>query len=130
MRGSGLRAGVGYGCNVVGYEWDRVFNNGASPPGLRVLEISPTVSQEATLARVNRPTISPAQARFVFASGSIYFSYALDSLHIWDIIHMPAYDPCLMTSRSAAIPGLQVLMAHVMRELLINHHPLPHDRVA
>lgn len=130
MRGSGLRAGVGYGCNVVGYEWDRVFNNGASPPGLRVLEISPTVSQEGYVSESESTYYVARSGAFVFASGSIYFSYALDSLHIWDIIHMPAYDPCLMTSRSAAIPGLQILMAHVMRELLINHHPLPHDRVA
>jgi hypothetical protein len=131
LTGTGLRAGVGYGCNVVGYEWDTVFNNGATPPGLQTLAISPTVSQEGYGSQSVTAYYVARSGAFVFASGSIYFSYALDDLHIWDLPHLPAYDACLTTSRSAAVPGIQILMARVMRELLIDHRArragLPHD---
>lgn len=130
MSGSGLRAGAGYGCNMVGYEWDRVWDNGATPRGLHILAISPTVSQEGYASQSETVYYIARSGAFVFASGSIYFSYALDDLHIWDITHLPAYDPCLTTGRSASIPGVQVLMARVMRELLINHHPPRHGRVS
>ena len=130
MDGTGLKPGASYGCNVVGYEWDRVYNNGASPPALHVLAISPTVAEEGYASESESAYYVASSGAFVFASGSIYFSYALDDLHVWDIVHLPAYDPCLTTNRSAGIPGIQILMAHVMRELLLNHHPLPPRREA
>ena len=58
----------------------------------------------------------------VFASGSIYWSYALDNLRVWDFPH-PAprvnADPCLV--QSVAVPQIQTLTAHVMSQLIV--HP-------
>jgi hypothetical protein len=34
---TGLQPGYSYGCDLVGYEWDRIFHNGASPSGLQVI---------------------------------------------------------------------------------------------
>jgi len=72
---------------MVGYEWDAVVNNGASPSGLLVLSQSPT---NATTVAPNLPAGSnanvsnatqytAASGATVFASGSIQFSWSLDS---------------------------------------------------
>jgi hypothetical protein len=125
MTGTGLRSGVSYGCNVVGYEWDQVNNNGASPPGLHVLAISPTITAKGYYSSSDTVYYIAKSGALVFATGSIYFAYALDNLHIWDVPNVPPYNTCLTTNRSAAIPGIQTLMANVMFELTINHHA-PH----
>jgi hypothetical protein len=128
MSDTGLRPGVSYGCNVVGYEWDHVFYNGATPPGLHTLAISPTVSALGNASWSETVYYVARSGALVFASGSIYFAYALDDLHLWDVPNpqgFPSYYTCLATSRSAAIPGIQILMAHVMFALLFNHHLKP-----
>src|SRR5690242_8686037 len=85
LKGTGLQPGKAYGCNLVGYEWDTVFTNGATPPGLTVLGISPAVSSGgATEASATTYYTAPSGA-FVFASGSVYWSYALDDLRVWDL---------------------------------------------
>jgi len=72
---------------MVGYEWDAVVNNGVSPAGVVVLAQSPT---NATTIAPNLPAgtnsnISNAvhytagSGAKVFASGSIQFSWGLDS---------------------------------------------------
>ena len=42
MNNTGLTPGQEYGCGLVGYEWDKVFNNGATPAGLQILSTSAT----------------------------------------------------------------------------------------
>ncbi len=37
LNGTGLQAGHAYGCRLVGYEWDRIYNNGATPAELQVI---------------------------------------------------------------------------------------------
>jgi hypothetical protein len=126
MSGTGIRSGVGYGCNVVGYEWDQVVDNGAAPPGLHILAASPTITSTGYPGHSNTVYYIAKSGAFVFASGSIYFAYALDNLLLWDIPNAATYyDPCLSSHRSAAIPGIQSLMAHVMFQLPIDHR-VPH----
>ncbi len=124
LNGTGLRPGLTYGCNLVGYEWDTAFHNGATPPGLTILGASSAISlyhqKDVSLTTYY---IAPSGA-FVFASGSIYWAYALDDLRIWNFLnvqHILRTDSCLLQSR--AIPGIQVLMEHVMRELITDQHP-------
>ena len=71
---------------VVGYEYDKVFNNGSTPAGLTVLGNSPVngVSDEDTAAvggSVSNATLytAPSGAR-VFASGTIQWSWGLANI--------------------------------------------------
>jgi hypothetical protein len=123
MAGTGLRAGVAYGCNLVGYEFDHSFANGQTPAGLQVLAQSYADGQDSGPS-VSQTTDYVAQSgALVFASGSIYWSYALDGLHLWDVPHVPAANQsCMGTTASAPIPGIQRLMANVMAQLVVNHH--------
>lgn len=56
--------------------------------------------------------IAPSGA-MVFATGSIYWARALDSYRL--------FPDKLCAGQSLVIPGVQMLMAHVMDALVINH---------
>ncbi len=114
LDGTGLRPGQQYGCGLVGYEWDRVFANG-TPADLQVLGASPTVHDS------NKPDISnttyyiaPSGA-MVFATGSIYWTLALDNYRFRTDASCAGQD--------LVVPGMQKLMARVMDALVI-HHPV------
>lgn len=121
LTGTGLRPGVQYGCNDVGYEWDDVFDNGHTPAGLHVLGDSSTQADEGYASQSKTTYYIAPSGAFVFASGSIYWSYALDALHIWDVPHVHPDQWCLLTNASAPVPGIQRLMANVMAQLASNH---------
>ena len=79
LDGTGLQPGQQYGCDLVGYEWDRIFNNGATPAGLQVLGVSHTASDFNT-ADISDTTYYIARSgAMVFATGSIYWTTVLDS---------------------------------------------------
>jgi hypothetical protein len=123
LKGTRLQPGHNYGCNLVGSEWDSVANNGATPPGLTILGTSSVISSNHQ-REISDTTyyIAPSGA-FVFASGSVDWTYALDNLRVWDFLdpaHVLRTDACL--SHSRAIPGIQVLMEHVMSELITHHY--------
>jgi hypothetical protein len=66
---------------IVGYEYDKVWNNGFSPPGLTILSNSPVVGCcEGSGNSFSNSTIytAPSGAR-VFASGTIQWSWGLDN---------------------------------------------------
>ena len=114
ITGTGLQPGRSYGCGLVGYEWDRIFANGATPAGLQVLAVSATVDNN------NHPDtsdttyyIAPSGA-MVFATGSIYWTSSLDDYRYRTDKMCANQDP--------VVPGMQKLMEHVMVALLINHH--------
>jgi hypothetical protein len=115
LDGTGLQAGHIYGCGLVGYEWDRVFANGATPKELQVIGASPTVSDN-DLSDVSNTTyyIAPSGA-VVFATGSLYWTSALDSYRF----RTNQTDKC--DNQPAVVPGMQVLMKHVMDALLTRH---------
>jgi hypothetical protein len=114
IQGTGLTPGTSYGCDFVGYEWDRVFDNGATPPGLHILATSATVNTELNHDVSNTSYYVAQSGALVFATGSIYWAYALDSFRV-----LPS-GKCIGQSR--ANPGMQRLMANVM-EAAAAHHP-------
>lgn len=123
LANTGLKPGASYGCNLVGYEFDHIYNNGQSPSGIQVLGQSYTDGLDYG-PDISQTTYYVARSgAFVFASGSIYWEYALDALHIWDVPNVYNDFDCLLTSRSAPIPGIQTLMQHVMQELVESHLP-------
>ena len=112
LDGTSLQAGQTYGCGLVGYEWDRIFANGASPPGLQVLATSSTID-DSNKADVSNTTyyIAPSGA-MVFATGSIYWAAALDSYR---------FDRSASCGQHVVVPGIQKLMANVMDALAVSH---------
>jgi hypothetical protein len=124
---TGLRAGQQYGCALVGYEWDRTFDNGATPAGLHVLAVSSakptsTGSEEGggppnSASDVSNTTYYIAQSgAMVFATGSIYWTFSLDNVRLKPVKPCAKQDP--------AVPEMQRLMANVMDALVIQH---PHQ---
>lgn len=115
LTGTGLQAGQVYGCGLVGYEWDRVFPNGLTPKGLHVLARSGTVTDTGGVDSSDTTYYIAPSGAMVFASGSIYWAYALDSYRI---------EPDKTCgNQNVAIPGIQMLMTHFMDELIVHHTP-------
>ena len=120
LNGTGLQAGQQYGCDLVGYEWDRIHNNGATPRGLQVLATTHTQSSDASPGNTLTPDLSnttyyiaPSGA-MVFATGSIYWTIALDSYR-YQLDNLCA-------KQSPVVPGIQQLMAHIMDALASPQH--------
>jgi hypothetical protein len=119
LASTGLRAGVGYGCDMVGYEWDVAFDNGQTPPGLHVLAISYPVSHAGVHSISETAYYTAPSHAFVFASGSITWSYGLDDLYLPAVVNdSPGGDACLGSPSRAAVPGVQRLMANIMARLV------------
>src|SRR6266545_4424507 len=84
--GNWIYAGTGFveGSKVpgiVGYEYDKVWNNGFSPPGLTVVSNSPVVGCcEGSGSSVSNSTLytAPSGAQ-VFAAGTIQWAWGLDN---------------------------------------------------
>ena len=64
---------------IVGYEYDRVFNNGATPPGLIVLSNSPVTGQQVGASHANSSIYTAPSGAQVFAAGTIEWSWGLDN---------------------------------------------------
>jgi hypothetical protein len=122
LEGTGLMPGQSYGCDLVGNEWDAVFNNGATPPELTVLASSPVISYYQQKQISNTAYYIASSGALVFATGSSFWNEALDNLRMWDTSNaaqaLQAH-PCL--GKSHAVPGMQHLMAHVMAALIVTH---------
>src|SRR5262249_18986635 len=101
------------GCDLVGYEWDRVFANNATPPNLQILSTSHTLNDQ-NKSDVSNTTyyIAPSGA-MVFASGSIYWELALDDYRF-------TTDPACI-DKDHAVPEIQKLMTNVMTEIVVLH---------
>ncbi len=110
LQKTGLTAGQVHGTGLVGYEWDRVFHNGATPAGLQILASSPTVNDLGE-HDVSHTTyyIAPSGA-LVFATGSLYWTAALDDYRFSkDAKAVPV------------VPQMQQLMENVMNALVVHH---------
>jgi hypothetical protein len=123
FQNTGLQAGQTLGCDIVGYEWDKVFNNGSTPPGLVVLATSQAIptdnGTEGSISQQNKTDtantayyIAPSGA-MVFASGSIYWAFALDALRL-----IPSTN---CKGQSLANGQIQKLMANVMDAIAVRH---------
>ncbi len=113
LDGTGLQAGQKYGCELVGYEWDRVYDNGATPAGLHILARSDTVNFRNERDFSNTTYYIASSGSMVFATGSIYWAAGLDSYR---------YSPeKVCNGQVAVIPGMQKLMINVMKTLAVSH---------
>lgn len=116
---TGLVAGKKYGCDVVGQEWDGVVDNGRTPSGLVVLGATPAVGTTGQASVGNTTYYYARSGALVFASGSLYWEFALDNLRLLN-------DPrCSSAAQTAPIPELQKLTANLMDGLAGWHTPLP-----
>lgn len=64
---------------LVGYEYDKVFDNGLTPPGLKVLANSPVLNAQAYPSSSQVVSYTTPQGRLVFSAGSIYWPLALST---------------------------------------------------
>jgi hypothetical protein len=113
LDGTGLKPGQRYGCALVGYEWDRIFANGATPPGLQLLGTSPTISEYNEHDISNTTYYIAPSGAMVFATGSVSWTAALDSYR---------YDTNqLCADQNPVVPGMQKLMMRVMNGLIVHH---------
>jgi len=74
--GTGVKAGESLG-NIVGYEWDCVEENDASPPGLEVVAASPTLHEYGYMSQHHAAVFYPTEKSFVFAAGTIGWAKGL-----------------------------------------------------
>jgi sugar lactone lactonase YvrE len=74
--GAGLKAGESLG-SIVGYEWDLVGSNGASPPGLEVVASSPALHEYGYASQHHSTVFYPTASSFVFAAGTIGWAKGL-----------------------------------------------------
>jgi hypothetical protein len=111
--GTGLQPGVQYGCDLIGNEWDRVFNNGATPAGLQILATSPTHDDSNHIDFGNTAYYIAPSGALVFATGSIYWMSGLDEYRYASDPTCPGQNP--------VVPGMQKLMINVMDALIVNH---------
>jgi hypothetical protein len=75
-------AGTGFAAGdsvrgLVGYEYDRMFDNGATPEGTVALMTSPLVNAEGWPSAAQVVTRTTPEGRVVFSAGSIYWPLAL-----------------------------------------------------
>lgn len=111
LKGTGLQPGKAYGCELVGYEWDRIFNNGATPKGLQVIGLTSTINNIYGSDVSHTTYYFAASGALVFATGSVYWTAALDSYRV--------SSSSFCADQDREIPEMQKLMANVMQALLL-----------
>lgn len=115
LNGTKLTPGRTYGCDYVGYEWDRVIDNGKTPPNLRIIGNSSIVGHDGVEDTSNTTYYIAPSGAFVFASGSIYWAYALDDFRL--------FTGSCTSGKSTAEPAMARLFANVMSTLIVHHKP-------
>ncbi len=115
LDGTQLQPKQAYGCDLVGYEWDKVFNNGYSPRNLQILSVSQAASVGGKRDYSNTTYYVAPSGALVFDAGSIKWDFALDSLRLtpdrW------------CTTRHAPAPGMQKLLANVLAAIIVRQTP-------
>ncbi|MEI9953104.1 MAG: N,N-dimethylformamidase beta subunit family domain-containing protein [Pseudomonadota bacterium] len=74
--GTGVEAGDSLG-NIVGYEWDMVGDNDASPADLEVVSASPALHEYGYTSQHHATVFYPTPSSFVFAAGTIGWAKGL-----------------------------------------------------
>lgn len=109
LQGTGLQPNQRYGCDLVGYEWDRVFPNGRTPAGLRILSTSYTVDHTGLPSYSNTAYYVAKSGALVFAAGTIDWTFALDDFRLFSDVKC--------AGQSQVMPELQRLTTNVMAAL-------------
>lgn len=144
LKGTGLVPGQTYGCGLVGYEWDNINPQYPKPDGVTNVHLvseSPIYSEATQNLGVPATTgdstyyVAPSGA-FVFATGSFYFTSALDSYRSIDMLQNTSptkhcgnrHDAASallkgqgisgMGAPDVVIPGIQTMMQNVMKNLI------------
>jgi hypothetical protein len=107
LTGTGLTPGQSYGSDLVGYEIDTVFAGG--PNNLQIIGSSAFMDVYSHALVSNTTTFIATGGALVFASGSIGWTYALDTYRYG--------------GSGTAVPGIQQLMAHIMTALIRGNNP-------
>ena len=76
--GAGVRDGDQI-AGLVGYEYDRVFDNGQTPPGLAVLSESPVLAYDGKVGPAHSSVYQHVGGALVFSAGTIYWPWPLDA---------------------------------------------------
>jgi hypothetical protein len=108
LAGTGLTPGQSYGSDLVGYEIDTVFPGG--PSNLQIIGSSAFTDIYSKQLTSNTTTFIASGGALVFASGSIGWTYALDTYRYGG-------------GPGTAVPGIQQLMAHIMTALIRANNP-------
>jgi hypothetical protein len=115
LDGTNLQTGQKYGCDLVGYEWDKVFNNGRAPANLQILSVSQAASVGGKHDYSNTTYYVAPSGALVFDAGSIKWDFALDDLRLtpdrW------------CTYQHAPVAGMQKLLANVLAALIVRQTP-------
>ncbi len=115
LDGTDLQPGQEYGCDLVGYEWDKVFNNGRGPSNLQILGVSQATSVGGKRDHSNTTYYVAPSGALVFDAGSIKWDFALDDLRLtpdrW------------CTYQHAPVTGMQKLLANVLAALIVRQTP-------
>jgi len=75
--GTGLQNGDAIP-GLIGYEYDKVWNNGLTPKGLVVLSNSPVVDEYNNASYTNSSLYTAPSGGMVFTAGTMYWSWKLD----------------------------------------------------
>jgi hypothetical protein len=114
LEGTNLQAGKQYGCGLVGYEWDRAFDNGAAPAGLQILGSSQTTDIFNQSDTSNTTYYTAHSGALVFATGSMSWMAALDPYR-FEISAQCA-------NKDRVVTGMQRLLSNIMDELVVLNH--------
>jgi hypothetical protein len=113
IENTGLVRGQQYGCGLIGYEWDKIFDNGQTPRGLQIIGTTHTVNDDGQPDSSNTTAYIASSGALVFATGAIYWTDALDDYR---------FDPdSHCANQPTTVPGIQKLMENVMNALIVHH---------
>jgi hypothetical protein len=76
--GTGLQNGQSIP-GLIGYEYDKVFNNGQTPAGLQILAASPVTDYQGIHSTAHATIYQATSGALVFAAGTNYFPWKVDA---------------------------------------------------
>src|SRR6266704_3326685 len=92
---------------IVGYEYDKVFNNGLTPAGITILGNSPLAGETAGNSFSNATLYTASSGARVFASGTIEWSWGLANIQ----------------SNTFANAGIQKMTANILNNFIMGTGP-------
>ncbi len=107
LAGTGLTPGQSYGTDCGGYEWDKVFANGVTPDGLKIIATTAITNYSGQADTYNTTYYIAPSGALVVATGSVQLSWALAPYRY-------------SASNVTPTPQMQAFFANVMYALKLN----------